>query len=128
MCAEHIAAVRGATTISGDSPDEIAAKVAEMMQKLLEQNRCSVSDIVSIIFTTTNDVRSLNPATALRSDSRYRHTPLLCVQEAQYQGSIPLMIRVLLHIRCSIANTILKPLYIHGARALRPDISEHDNE
>ena len=127
MCAEYIVAVRGATTISCDIPDEITTKVAELMQKLLEQNKRSVSDIISIIFTTTDDIRSVNPATALRSDSRYRHTPLLCVQEAQYQGSIPLIIRVLLHIRCSTADTILKPLYMHGAKALRTDIAGHNN-
>jgi len=120
---ECIKALRGATSIARDEPQEIQERVRELFSALLAANNLEITNIISVIFTVTHDICSLNPATALRDDDRYQHIPLLCALEPRYQGDVPLIIRVLLHVRVSSAATALTPCYLHDAVRLRPDFN-----
>lgn len=76
--------------------------------------------IVSIIFSLTADLTAANPATALRRHG-YVETPLFCTQEAQVDGGMPRMLRVLLTFE-SLEHRRLVPIYLDGAESLRPDL------
>ena len=51
-------AVRGATTVREDAPDEIREAVAELLGEMVKRNRLANSDIICITFSSTQDIRS----------------------------------------------------------------------
>jgi chorismate mutase len=122
----HILALRGATTIDADDPAEIDKRTQEMMQLLLSRNGLVADDLISILFSVTEDIRSRNPATATRMMG-LSDVPLLGVQEAAMDGALPLCIRVMLHIEANgRLRSGLRHVFVHGAKVLRPDLVEPD--
>ena len=113
-------AVRGAVQIPGDNREDIRKGVAEVLKKLLEENRLTPEDLVSIQFTVTGDLVSLNPAAALRTGG-YGEVPLFCAREPEYPDSLPRMIRVLLTFQVPEKIRAV-PVYLDGAEKLRPDL------
>ena len=64
-------AIRGATTIRQDSPEEIRAAVKELLCALSEKNGLSEQEMICILFSNTADIRSLYPAKAAREEDIY---------------------------------------------------------
>ena len=62
-----VRAVRGATTVDQDTPEEIGERVVELLRQTLDRNGLVEDDIISILFTATEDIISTFPATAARS-------------------------------------------------------------
>lgn len=116
-----VTAVRGATTVDSDSREEIVERVLEMVDRLFEDNRLKNFSVVSIIFSITDDLVSINPAAALRSRGGYAGYPLFCTQEPKSEGSLKKAIRVLITWNGDGSSTI--PCYLHGAKILRPDLA-----
>jgi chorismate mutase len=115
-------AVRGATTVDVDTSEDIRVRTAELLGALLERNAVPVSDIVSIIFTATPDLRSDFPAVAAR-ELGLSATPLLCSQEIPVPDAVERCVRVLVH--CYLPRDApLRHVYLHGARQLRLDLPE----
>lgn len=112
-------AIRGATTIVCDSPEEIRAKVKELVNAITDKNRLKCEDIISIVFSSTQDIHSFYPAKAAR-ECGYSSCALFSCEEPKINGSLELCIRVLV-----LAESNLKPqhVYLGGAAALRRDIS-----
>jgi chorismate mutase len=115
----HIAAVRGATTAEGNTPRAIRAAVRELTARLLFENRLRPGDLIAGFFTATGDLTAAFPAEAARGLG-LDAVPLLCAQEIPVKGAPRRCLRILL-----MANTRrrLKPVYLNGARRLRPDLS-----
>ena len=113
-------AVRGAVQIPADSRDAIEAGVQKVIKGILEANRLKPGSLVSIQFTVTDDLVSMNPASALRTGG-YRDIPLFCSREPEYPGALPRMIRALVtfNTRRRIRPV---PVYLDGAEKLRPDL------
>src|SRR5579862_5164930 len=97
-----VRALRGATTVEHDSPDEITARVQELLAAILERNRLVLDDVVSAIFTATSHLVSTFPATAARGIG-FGSVPLLCASEIPVPGSKPRCVRVLLHVNTESA-------------------------
>jgi chorismate mutase len=116
-----VRAVRGAIQLDRDSSDEMSSGVARLVGGLLEANAIEEDDIVSIIFSQTKDLASENPARALRR-SGFSGVPLFCTSEPEYPGSLPRVLRVLLTFETSSTQPP-QPLYLDGARNLRPDLT-----
>ena len=114
-----IAAVRGATTAAGNTPRSIRAAVGELTARLLSENRLKPSDLVAAFFTATKDLTSAFPAEAARSLGLSR-VPLLCAQEIPVRGAPRRCLRILL---LADVRRRLKPVYLQGARRLRPDLT-----
>ena len=115
-----VQAVRGATQLTHDRKSEMCQKVSELIQQLLKKNTIAPADIISIIFSQTDDLKSANPATELRVDDRFEQTVLFCAQEPQYAHALPRIVRVLLHYRSHRKNSP-QAVYLHGAQGLRND-------
>lgn len=113
-------AIRGATTVSEDSPSLIEESTSELMKLIIEENKLLVEDIVSILFSITPDLKSANPATAIRKSLGWTSTPMLCVQEAYIEGGLSYCIRVLAHVSIN-KNKELKHVYLKEAQTLRAD-------
>lgn len=115
-----VRAVRGAVQLEDNSREAVLQGVSEMIEGLLTGNALEEDQIISVQFTQTSDVTALNSAAALRHKG-FGEVPLFCAQEPDYQGSLPLMIRVLITAHVDDGRK-LKPLYLGGAKKLRPDL------
>ena len=116
-------ALRGATTVGEDTPEQITDRVRALMRSLLERNDVAHDDLVSILFTATPDVRSMFPATAARGLG-LGDVPLICATEIDVPGATPLCIRVLVHLYTHKERSELHHVYLEGARGLRDDLPE----
>lgn len=116
-------ALRGATTFDIDEPEHVAERVVELVTAMFERNGIGDGDVISVIFTATDDLRSTFPATAARRVG-LDDVPLLCARELDIDGSLPRCIRVLMHISVDQDRSALRHTYLHDARALRDDLPE----
>ena len=114
-----IAAVRGATTARANTPLAIRAAVRELTARLLSVNRLKPRDLVAAFFTSTRDLTAAFPAEAARGLG-LASVPLLCAQEIPVKGAPRRCLRILL---LAHARRTLKPVYLQGARRLRPDLA-----
>ncbi len=114
-------ALRGATTVDEDTPEQIAARIQELLTAVMERNGLVEDDIISIIFTTTPDVTSAFPAAGAR-DIGFGAVPLLCAAEIAVADSTPRCLRVLLHVTTTRSREDLRHVYLHGAQGLRDDL------
>ena len=115
--------LRGATTVDADTVVQVTERSQELMRELLAKNGLVEDDIVSALFTTTADVTSIFPATAIR-EIGFGAVPLLCAAEIPVPGSMPRCIRVLLHVYTALARDEMHHVYLHGAQGLRDDLPD----
>lgn len=113
-------ALRGATTVANDTPEEIRITVLEMFDELVRRNSLQMGNIVSILFTATKDVRSAYPGKYLREDRAVTDVAILHFQEMDVEAALSKCIRILIHYE-GISNK--EHVYLRGAKDLRPDIS-----
>lgn len=122
--AKRLFGVRGATGVENNK-ESVIENVCKMCLELLRKNSLVTKDIVSIQFTQTKDIDTMNPAAALRKGQNevdFSSVPLFCSQEPDIKGSPEKMIRVLITAYFE-EETSLKPVYINGAEKLRPDFA-----
>ena len=115
--------LRGATTVDADTVVQVTERSQELMRELLAKNGLVEDDIVSALFTTTADVTSIFPATAIR-EIGFGAVPLLCAAEIPVPDSMPRCIRVLLHVYTARARHEMHHVYLHGAQGLRDDLPD----
>jgi chorismate mutase len=118
-----VRALRGATTVDADTPEQVSARIQDLLRALLERNGLDHEDLVSIVFTATGDVVSMFPAAAARAMG-LGDVPLLCARELDVVGSTPRCLRVLLHVTTDRPRRDLHHVYLEGARGLRDDLPE----
>jgi chorismate mutase len=116
-----VRALRGATTVEHDTPEEITERTQELLTELLERNDLVLDDVISVVFTATADLVSIFPATAARGIG-FGSVPLLCASEIPVPDSKPHCLRVLLHVNSGRAASDLRHVYLHDARDLRDDL------
>ena len=119
MSEKKLYALRGATQCLNEAGD-IREQVSALYETLLERNQLAEADIVSIIFSQTDDLDTLNPATALRHSGRAGELALFAVKEAETENALPRTIRALMH--CYLPEGS-KPCHVYrnGAEKLRPE-------
>ena len=115
--------LRGATTVDVDTVAQVTERSQELMRELMVRNELVEDDIVSVLFTATADVTSIFPATAVR-EIGFGAVPLLCAAEIAVPGSMPLCIRVLLHVHTTRSRDDMHHVYLHGAQGLRDDLPD----
>jgi chorismate mutase len=118
-----VRALRGATTLDEDTPEQMRTRVKELFGALFERNRLEADDVISIFLTATPDIHSAFPATAAR-EFGLDDVPLLGAQELDVEGAMPRCVRVLLHIETDRPRADLKHVFLGGAVHLRPDLAD----
>ena len=117
----EIIAVRGATTIERDFEEEIVLKTTELIKALIYANEIGVKTrCVSVVISTTQDIRSFYPARAIR-ESGLINAPMFSCAEPNIEGALPLCIRIMLTLYGDVEQ-IAKHVYLHNAQTLRPDL------
>jgi chorismate mutase len=119
-------AVRGAIQVTEDTADAIGEATVRLVREILRANAIAENHIVSIIFSLTQDLTALNPATGLRR-AGFASTPLFCAQEAHVAGGMPRVVRALLTWE-SLERRETVPVYLDGAEALRSDLVHGDGQ
>jgi chorismate mutase len=113
--------VRLATTCRENSVAAIEDAVSELLDTFLERNDCGAPAVQLAIFTATADLTAAKPAAAARR-AGWSETQFLCLAEMPTDDDVPLCLRVLLQVYRGRGATPLKPVYLHGAQVLRPDL------
>lgn len=112
-------AIRGATTVENDCPEQIRECVKELLHELSVRNNLTPSNIICIMFSSTADIRSFYPAKAAREAGFYS-CPLFSSLEPDIEGALDKCIRVMILAEVS---TPAKHAYLKGATMLRKDIT-----
>jgi len=123
MSGGRVRAVRGATTVDADTRTQVIDRTRELVAAALERNGLQADDLISILFTATDDVRSAFPAEAAR-EAGLTQVPLMCARELDVVDGVERCIRVMLHVWTERDASELRHPYLHGARQLRTDLPE----
>jgi chorismate mutase len=97
-------------------------RVAEMVLDVMASNGLDVDDFISVIFTATSDLVSEFPAYAARRLG-FGEVPLICARELEIDRSMPGVVRMMAHIETDLPRAELTHCYLHGAAALRSDLT-----
>lgn len=117
-----IRGIRGATTVAADRPELILQATQELLESILEANLGMKSDdVASIVFTVTDDLASTFPAQGAR-EMGWGVVPMLCAREIPVPGSLPRVIRVLVHWNTDLLQSEITHVYLREAVKLRPDL------
>jgi chorismate mutase len=110
--------IRGATQAAENTREAIEGAVVELCQELTRRNHLVPGEITWAIFTVTHDLDADFPARGARVQG-WHQVPMICSQEIPVPGSMPRVIRVLLH---TASGGTPHHVYLRAAQALRPDL------
>jgi chorismate mutase len=113
--------LRGATTVDVDETEHVHARVIALLEAMFERNAIDHDDVISVIFTATDDLHATFPALAARAFG-LGDVPLLCARELDIEGGTPMCIRVLMHLTTDLSRTDMRHIYLEGAKGLRDDL------
>lgn len=113
--------IRGATTVEANTREAILAATTELLTEMVRANEVRTEDVASVIFTTSPDLNAEFPAVAARTLG-WAHVALLCAHEMNVPGSLPMCLRILLHVNTARGPDEIVHVYLRGAQVLRPDI------
>lgn len=123
MTTAMVRGLRGASTCTANTVEEITEVTQELLLAMLERNGIAHDDVISVLFTTTPDLVAAFPATAARGIG-FGDIPLLCASEIAVPGTLPLVVRILLHAYTSRSRDELRHVYLRNALSLRDDLPE----
>ncbi len=115
--------IRGATTVDANTKEAILAATNELLSAILDANGVQTDDIASVFFSTTPDLNAEFPAVAAR-ELGWSHVALMCAHEMAVPGSLPMCLRILMHVNTSKPQQQMRFVYLKGARVLRQDLVE----
>jgi chorismate mutase len=118
--AERLWAVRGAVQAKKNNVEAILTATEALMRELMSRNELEPGQIVSCLFTTTDDLNAEFPAVAARRLG-LEAVPLLCTRELDVPGAMRSVIRVLVHYY-GPADHAPAHTYLGEAQALRSDL------
>lgn len=116
-----VRALRGATTVDVDDKEHLFERVITLLDALFERNDLHHDDLISVLFTATDDIHSAFPAEAARKFG-LGDVPLICARELDVDGATPRCIRVMIHLSTDRPRSELHHVYLEGARNLRDDL------
>jgi chorismate mutase len=119
-----IRGVRGATTISQNTEQEIIKKTEELLLKMIHTNDIMAEDVAQVLISVTNDITACFPAKALRNLEGWDFVPVMCTKEIAVPDSLPSCIRVMMTVNTEAAQKDVKHIYLYAAQSLRPDLSK----
>jgi monofunctional chorismate mutase len=117
----RLRAARGAIRVPSDQIDVLLGSTERLLSAVLQRNDVDREDLVSIMFTATDDLRSAFPAEAARRMG-LGAVPLMCARELPVEGSMSSVIRILVHFHSERALDEVIHVYLDGAESLRDDV------
>ena len=115
-----IAFIRGATTASGNSVEEIEEVVVELINELISRNNLLETNLLSITFTATTDLDACFPASIARKCNGLDSVAFLDCQQMHVSDDLDFCIRIMAQVLLPL-NFPVKHPYLRGASKLRVD-------
>ena len=115
-----ISFIRGATTASGNSLQEIEDAVVELINELISRNNIIKNNLLSITFTATKDLDACFPASIARKCNGLDSVAFLDCQQMSVPDDIDYCIRIMVQVLLP-PNIPIKHPYLRGATKLRTD-------
>ena len=119
--------IRGASTVDANTREAILQAATELLSQMVLANGVQPDEVASVFFTTTRDLNADFPALAARQMG-WNDVALLCAHEMDVPGSLPMCLRILLHVNTEKRPEEIVHVYLRGARVLRPDKSAFHTE
>ena len=116
----RVAAIRGAVQAEENTRSAILAATEELLRGVVDANDLDSEQMISAIFTTTEDLDAEFPAVAARRMG-LNDVPLMCAREIPVTGAMPGVIRVMLHTYLP-AGVKARHVYLGETRNLRADL------
>ena len=120
---DKIISIRGAITVKENTVKDIKSATTKLLNELFTQNNLQEEKIINIIFTVTDDLDTLNPATVIREEFKIDSIPMLCVQEMKVKDGLSRCIRVMIQVYSDLTKEKIKHIYLGDAANLRPDLN-----
>ena len=117
---QRLFALRGANSVASNDATAILGATDELIREMIARNGLQPEAMVSCIFTLTADLDAEFPSVAARQLGLSR-VPLLCTREVPVPGSLPRVVRTLLHYYADEHHTP-QHVYLNAARVLRSDL------
>jgi chorismate mutase len=118
-----VRAIRGAVQVDANERAAILEGTSELVTGVMSRNQLTPADVISVVFTATQDLTAEFPALAARKLG-FQDVPLLCTTEMAVPGSMPLVVRLLMHVETGQPRSAVQHVYLRGAMALRLDIAQ----
>jgi chorismate mutase len=118
-----IRAIRGATQVDANDRAAILDSTAELVTAVMDRNKLITDDVISVIFSATADLDAEFPALAARLIG-FQDVPMLCCAEVGVPGSMPRVVRLMMHVQTPASRAGVQHIYLRGAAALRLDIAQ----
>ena len=112
--------IRGATTATGNSINEIENAVVELIDELISRNNLTETNLLSITFTVTKDLDACFPASIARKYHGFNSVAFLDCQQMHVPNDINFCIRLMAQVLIP-PKTAVKHPYLRGASKLRAD-------
>jgi chorismate mutase len=118
---KRLYALRGAVQCE-NTEDDICRQIGLMYGELLNLNKLEEGDIVSVMFSVTDDLYAINPCTALRKSggAGAGELSLFSTREPNSKNSLERVVRVIIHCYLEEGSQA-RHVYRNGAEVLRPD-------
>ena len=120
MSEKRLFAVRGAVQVPANEAGAILGATEQLMRELMDRNSLRSGAMVSCLFTTTGDLDAEFPAVAAR-EIGLDSVPLLCTREIDVPGSMPRIVRVMVHYYAADEHQPAHT-YLGAAQELRSDL------
>jgi chorismate mutase len=117
---DRLWAVRGAVKAHSNDVDSILDATEALMREIMSRNSLEPGQMVSCLFTATDDLNAEFPAVAARRLG-LAHVPLLCTRELDVPGAMRGVIRVMVHYY-GPADHEPAHTYLGEAQELRTDL------
>ena len=112
--------IRGATTATGNSVEEIENAVTELIEELITRNNIIKTNLLAVIFTVTKDIDACFPASIARKYKGFDSVAFLDCQQMYVPNDVDFCIRIMAQVLLPAKNSVQHP-YLRGASKLRTD-------
>ncbi|MBV9796318.1 MAG: chorismate mutase [Actinobacteria bacterium] len=118
-----VRAIRGAVQVDADEREAILEGTTELVSEVMTRNGLVTDDVISVLFTATQDLSAEFPALAARKLG-FQEVPLMCATEIPVPGALPRVVRLMMHVETGLSRREVQHVYLRGAAALRLDIAQ----
>ena len=112
--------IRGATTATGNTVEEIENAVVELIDELILRNNLKLENLLSVTFTVTKDLDACFPASVARKCNGLDNVAFLDCQQMFVSNDIDYCVRLMANVFLPIDEKVKHP-YLRGAAKLRAD-------
>ncbi|WP_264189764.1 chorismate mutase [Bacillus carboniphilus] len=114
--------IRGATTVDRNEEKQITEASMNLLKEMIKLNNIQSEQVASLFISVTSDLSASFPAKALRQLEGYQFVPVMCMKEIDVKDSMPMCIRMMMHINTTMDQVDIHHVYLKEAVGLRPDL------